>query len=73
MRPSPVTGHYVSSFLVRLQWVRTDEEEPLSHLYGEVEHIQSGERWVVRDLAQLAALIEQKLLAISREEPPDPD
>ena len=57
----------IASFLVRLRWEETtDPEKPIS-FFGEIEHIQSGERRSFRDLKELSALIQTRVQRIEQE------
>jgi hypothetical protein len=60
MDESEITQVQYASFLVRL-W-RSDEpqpDEPVGDWQGEVEHIQSGQRWRFASLAGLNRILRQ--------------
>ncbi len=62
MSTKPTSHLHIASFLVRLQWEQTTDQRQIpARLYGVVEHVQSGERWPLTDLAELPALIQAKL------------
>ncbi|NOZ48563.1 MAG: hypothetical protein GXP37_00765 [Chloroflexi bacterium] len=65
MAPPSQSQLRVASFLIRLRWEEANQqcESPLS-FHGEIEHIQSGERWILQDLSDLSSLLQTKVAQI---------
>lgn len=56
---------HVASFLIRLRW----EDSPEEKLHGEIEHIQSGEKWAIHAISDIQALIQDTISHISKSTP----
>ncbi len=62
MTQSARTQIQVASFLVRVRWEEAINQTQADFSFqGEVEHIQSGRRWVFGDLADLVTLIQSQV------------
>ncbi|NOZ70607.1 MAG: hypothetical protein GXP38_01630 [Chloroflexi bacterium] len=59
---------HVASFLIRLRWEDSAEQS----FHGEIEHIQSGERWTFHSLSDIQTLIEETIGQSDQPAPPDP-
>ncbi|NOX60409.1 MAG: hypothetical protein GXP42_00440 [Chloroflexi bacterium] len=67
MTTTPHTQLHIASFLVRLRWEAKDDNQSPPTFFGELEHIQSGERWFFQDLRELSLLIQTRVQHVIQE------